>query len=331
MSKILNGRDFTEQGQSKEKQVTPIRTLRIQLTEKCNLRCVFCCHEGTACKYNIIKDSNVITLIQACVDTLGIQRIKFTGGEPLLHDGNIFSIMRAIPDKRISWAIVTNATDISRMKEYLDRENFDVTISLPVPMEADYSDYWDITHPDDKNLTKFFDNVRETVAYAIKRNRKIKINYVLCKGKNDSPDQLKQMIELARKSECIDLRFLETVINGTNDSNHRMENYQVTEQSFTEKIKKIYPNVSIDSSARSHAKYSLDGKTSFRLVKFFCSDDCSQCPDDKTSLWLTPTGTLKKCSFQISDIPISSWVYTDICNLLAKNFVPKRVPLDMEQ
>ena len=303
------------------KETKPIiRTLRIQLTEKCNLRCLFCCHEGPVCNYNIIKDSNIINLINACHDILHIQRVKFTGGEPLLHDGDILDVMKRCHDLGIEWSIVTNATDLSKMKNYLAIDGFDITVSLPVPLDSPNASYWEITHCDYEHVYQCFHNVKETIYYAASNHRNIKWNYVLCRDKNDSEDMISRTVSFARKNPCIDLRFLETVINNTNDADNRMAKYRVTATDAINTIKRAIPDVRIDDSRRSHTRLFFSDGSVVRLVKFFCSDECIECPDDKTSLWLTPTGGLKKCAFRHEEKKIYDWTYGGICNTLVDMF-----------
>ena len=301
---------------SKSAKGDTIRTLRIQLTEKCNLRCLFCCHEGTACSYNIIKDDNIVNFIQACHATYGIQRVKFTGGEPLLHDGSILKILNQCRNLKINWSIVTNATDFNKMKTLLDVDNLDVTVSLPVPLSSDWELYWKITHSDKSHARDYFDNIKETISYAVNHSRKIKINYVLCKGYNDSEEQITEMIDFARKSKCIDLRFLETVVNDTNDKDNRMKNYRVTEKEFVEKIKDLGYGIEIDDSHRSHILFNLEDGTQIRFVRFFCYSDCHKCPEDKTSIWLTPTGGVKKCAYRSHSDFVQDWTYASLHKML---------------
>ena len=58
--------------------------LRIALTPRCNLNCIYCHHEGEAKPNGEIADEMVVSVACAAAD-LGVRSLKFTGGEPLLR------------------------------------------------------------------------------------------------------------------------------------------------------------------------------------------------------------------------------------------------------
>jgi len=64
--------------------------LRVSLTDRCNLRCTYCMPaEGLAWLPNesLLTDDEIIRLITVAVERLGVEEIRFTGGEPLLRPG----------------------------------------------------------------------------------------------------------------------------------------------------------------------------------------------------------------------------------------------------
>ena len=61
---------------------------RISLTDKCNLRCVYCMPEDKVYENNLINDTLSLNDYKFIINGLaqvGIKKIKFTGGEPLLY------------------------------------------------------------------------------------------------------------------------------------------------------------------------------------------------------------------------------------------------------
>ena len=61
---------------------------RISLTDKCNLRCVYCMPEDKVYENNLINNNlsfNDYKFIINALAQVGISKIKFTGGEPLLY------------------------------------------------------------------------------------------------------------------------------------------------------------------------------------------------------------------------------------------------------
>lgn len=314
-----------------------IKTLRIQLTDECNLRCIYCCNEGTRNEYSIIKNKNVSNFIRACYDVLGIKRIKFTGGEPLEYDEDISKIVALVPDRNdIAYSIVTNATNISKFKDIVEKiPNIDVAISLPVPIvdnvrERPYDLYKDLTGAyDERNA---LDSVIECIEYMKAQNKAFKINYVLCKNRNTSKEKIKAMIDYVsnynnvRGAQKINLRFLETAVNITNSPNDEMKNCVFSAGEFEDRLCALGYADAVENkihNSRAYSEYMIN-YSKIRLIKFFCNDECNCCPKDdvadKTSLWLTSMGRIKKCSYKVSSIPIEDWRYNEICHQLESVF-----------
>ena len=64
--------------------------LRVSLTDRCNLRCSYCMPaEGLEWLPNdeVLTDDEVVRLITVAVERLGVEEVRFTGGEPLLRRG----------------------------------------------------------------------------------------------------------------------------------------------------------------------------------------------------------------------------------------------------
>ena len=62
--------------------------LRVSLTDRCNLRCTYCMPaEGLEWmpSEEALTDDEVVRLVRVAVERLGVQEIRFTGGEPLLR------------------------------------------------------------------------------------------------------------------------------------------------------------------------------------------------------------------------------------------------------
>ncbi len=71
--------------------------LRVSLTDRCNLRCTYCMpEEGLQwlAKPDLLTDDEIVRLIDIAVRTLGIEEVRFTGGEPLLRPGLVGIVER---------------------------------------------------------------------------------------------------------------------------------------------------------------------------------------------------------------------------------------------
>ncbi|AOZ73050.1 cyclic pyranopterin phosphate synthase [Boudabousia tangfeifanii] len=112
--------------------------LRVSLTDRCNLRCTYCMPaEGLdwTAKEEILTDEEILRLLNIAVNTLGITKIRFTGGEPLLRRSLVTLVAEAAklsgPNGRPELSLTTNALGLDKQAEQLAQAGLDrVNISL---------------------------------------------------------------------------------------------------------------------------------------------------------------------------------------------------------
>lgn len=109
--------------------------LRVSLTDRCNLRCVYCMPaEGMKWlpKSGVLTDSEVIRLVRIGVEQLGIREVRLTGGEPLLRPG-LVDIVASLSqlEPRPALSMTTNAIGLARLAKPLADAGLErVNISL---------------------------------------------------------------------------------------------------------------------------------------------------------------------------------------------------------
>lgn len=102
--------------------------IRIALTPSCNLRCIYCHHEGELFPGEQISAEMVVSIARAA-EELGIHSIKFTGGEPLLRK-DLEAIISQIPQS-LNVSLTTNGILLAEQARALARAGLDrVNISL---------------------------------------------------------------------------------------------------------------------------------------------------------------------------------------------------------
>jgi cyclic pyranopterin phosphate synthase len=84
----------------------PVTNLRVSVTQRCNLQCVYCHAEGERSPESEIPLEDIRDILRVAA-TLGIRSVKFTGGEPLVRE-DILEIVRAVPEGLES-SMTTNA------------------------------------------------------------------------------------------------------------------------------------------------------------------------------------------------------------------------------
>lgn len=155
-----------------------IKSLRISITKRCNLNCIFCHQEGENSNPGQEISVDTITKIVASATEFGVDKVKFSGGEPLLRN-DFEDIVAALPElKNIS--ATTNGVLLSKRASSLAKSGLDrVNISLP---SLNREHYGTIT-----GSPQAFPRVLEGINAALDAGLvPIKLNMVLLKDINDS-------------------------------------------------------------------------------------------------------------------------------------------------
>lgn len=166
-----------------------IHYLRVSVTDRCNLRCVYCMPEaGIVLKRHrdIISYENILVLVRAAAE-LGIDKVRLTGGEPLVRKGVSYLVKRikAIPGIK-ELVMTTNGVLLSKMAAELKEAGLDrLNISLDT---IDPGKYKKITRIGD--ITHVLDGIDAAAAAGFKNT---KINVVIIPGFNDSDNDVAAM------------------------------------------------------------------------------------------------------------------------------------------
>jgi len=178
-----------------------IEYMRISVTDRCNLRCVYCMpEEGIEnISHEEILSYDEIIRICKCIANLGIKKIKITGGEPLVRK-DIINLIKEI--KKIDGidevTITTNGVLLYEMADQLYEAGIDaVNISLDT---LNRDKFFKITRRDK------YENVFIAINKLIDLGVKVKINCLAIKEHN-----LDEIVKIAEysKNNNIDVRFIE--------------------------------------------------------------------------------------------------------------------------
>ena len=176
--------------------------LRISLTERCNLRCTYCMPaEGVDLKpRNHLLTYEEIVRISEMFASLGVTKIRLTGGEPLIRkDIELLSARLAGLPGIESLAITTNGLLLARKLRGLKLAGVDTfNISLDTLKRDRFKE---ITRRDE------LDTVLDSIQLAIDAGYDpVKINAVIIRGFND--DELVDFVEMTRNMP-VEIRFIE--------------------------------------------------------------------------------------------------------------------------
>src|SRR5665811_840309 len=189
----------------------PLRDLRISVTDRCNFRCVYCMpkeifgRDFTFMERDELLTFEEITRLARIAVAHGVEKIRLTGGEPLLRKGleELVGMLAALqtPDGReIDIALTTNGSALAVKAQSLKDAGLKrVTVSLDSLDDATFKALNDVDFPV-ANVLRGIDVAHEVGLGPIK------INMVVKRGQNDQ-----DVVAMARhfKGSPYILRFIE--------------------------------------------------------------------------------------------------------------------------
>ena len=194
-----------------------INYLRVSVTDRCDLRCVYCMKE----KMNFLPKNEVLSLeeIERLCDNfidLGVEKIRLTCGEPLVRK-NIIHLIQNLNKKKHSTnlkeiTLTTNGSLLKRYAKDLKKNGINrINVSLDTIIEKKF-----------REITRFgnLQNTLDGIEEAIKNGIKVKINTVVFKNFNE--DQTTNLINWAN-SKLLDLTFIEVMPMSDTDLPRHMQ------------------------------------------------------------------------------------------------------------
>jgi GTP 3',8-cyclase len=271
----------------------PLRNLRLSVTDRCNLRCEYCMPEDD---YVWLPREDVLHFeeISALVDvflSLGVDKIRLTGGEPLLRR-DLPSLVTMIAAKRgvNDLALTTNGVLLADQIDALKAAGLGrITVSL------------DTLHRDRfRALTRFdqLDAVRGGIAAAHRVFGRIKIDTVVIRGVND--DELVALIEYG-KAVNAEVRFIEYMDVG--GASRWSPGRVVSRDEMIAALARHYGGVDPIEDPRSSApadRYTLTDGTTFGIIASTTAPFCRTCDRSR----LTADGMWYLCLYATRGIDL---------------------------
>jgi len=262
--------------------------LRISVTDRCNLRCVYCMSEEgieQTSHHSILSYEEIHRVVEAGAE-LGISKIRITGGEPLVRK-NLTELIKKIshtPGIK-DLAMTTNALLLPRYAEELKQAGLNrVNISLD---SLNPEKYREITRCGE--LQQAIDGIDAALDHGL---HPVKLNTVLMKGINE--DEVADFLELTRKKP-LHVRFIEYMPIGDHDQGYR-DHYlplNYVEETAAGAGLPLSP-VPLPGGAGPAEYYTIPGgKGTIGLIHPISKHFCSSC----NRLRLTAEGTLKACLY----------------------------------
>jgi cyclic pyranopterin phosphate synthase len=270
-----------ETGQAGDRFTDPygrnVNSLRISVTQKCDLNCFFCHQEGESNPHGEMTPEEIEAIVSTAAD-LGVRKIKLTGGEPLLRE-DIVEIVGRISPYVEEVSMTTNALHLvekaGELKEAgLRRINVSLHSACPDVFEEITG--WDV-------LPEVEKGIRAALRAGL---RPVKLNMVVMKGVNDG--EIPRMIEFARDLgvtlQLIEYQPLERGVEGWGRYHHDLRPLEEELESRSRRI--------VEREMHRRRQYHLrDGGVVEVVRPMHNSHFCAYC----TRLRLTSDGHLKPC------------------------------------
>ena len=261
----------------------PVQSLRIQVNTVCNFGCFFCHMEGTGVHSETMTPDEIERIVMTA-KRWGVNKVKFTGGEPTLRPDILEIIRRTRKHISGNISMTTNGIMLKRMSRELKEAGLDrVNISLH---SIDRERFQFITGTD--SIDQVMDGIRAAKEAGFDP---IKINFVVLKGVNE--DQIPLMIDLSAREKFI-LQLIEFETTREMENSEEFQKYHVKLDPIEDRVRKISMSVEFNELHR-RPRYHVPGESGEAIVEFVKpmrnAEFCNNC----TRLRVTSTGFLKPC------------------------------------
>jgi len=259
--------------------------LRISLLEKCNLRCTYCMPaEGIVLtpKKELMTAEEIVAIAKVFVNK-GVDKIRLTGGEPLLRK-DFPEIIEKLSLLGAEISITTNGILIDRHLDVLKRFNVtNINLSLDTLVASKFTTI---------TLRNQFEKVIDNLYLLLNNNFKIKINVVLIKGFNNN-----EIIDFIKLTQFLPLsiRFIEFMPFAGNEWD---KSKMVSHNEIVEYVKKHFSYTQLekleDEKNFTARTFKIKGYLgSFGIISSITNPFCDGC----NRIRLTANGRIKNCLF----------------------------------
>jgi cyclic pyranopterin phosphate synthase len=264
----------------KDKYDRPILSLRITLTNRCNVNCIYCHHDGMRSSKNEMTPDEIYKICQIA-KRIGVRKIRLSGGEPLIRKDivEIVSKINSIGFNDIS--ITTNGILLEKYAKDLKEAGLDrVNVSLDTlnPETYEFITKKDYLEAAKKGILKSV----EVGLYPVK------INMVIMRDINEH--EIKDMFNFCKDNNMV-LQLIELIESENCDDDKFSAEYHYKLDMVEERLSDIADEVREREFMQGRRKYYINGGEIEVVKPVDNSKFCANC----TRLRVTPDGKIKPC------------------------------------
>ena len=270
----------------------PVRDLRISVTDRCNFRCQYCMPKSVfGHDYRFMDRKELLTFeelerVARAFATLGVEKIRLTGGEPLLRRELERLVEQLASIESLDITLTTNASLLARKARALRDAGLDrVNVSLDSLDDATFKSMNDVDFP----VARVLEGIDAADAVGLP----VKVNAVVKRGVNDAG-----VVEMARyfRGTGHPLRFIEYMDVGTTNG-WRLDDV-VPAQEIVERIDAAFPLEPVESAYRGEVAQRwryMDGAGEIGVITSVTQPFCGDC----TRARISAEGKLYTCLFAV--------------------------------
>jgi cyclic pyranopterin phosphate synthase len=309
-----------------------ITDLRVSVTDRCNYRCVYCRTGNEGAQFSELPIADYMRMIGLFV-SLGVEKVRLTGGEPLLRAG-LLEMIQELSSLRTAYtpegapttaghpldiALTTNGHLLSGLAQPLKDAGLSrITVSMDA---VDPETFTAITR-----VPRSFDRVLAGIRAATAAGLgPVKVNCVLLRGFNDS--QIEAFAEFSRTENVI-VRFIEWMPLEESSSAPGSRSWSpeavVTLDEITTRLNNYRQLVDLAPHALSETarRYTFDdGMGEIGIIAPVSKPFCGHC----SRIRLTSDGKIRTCLFSQSDHDLSGKMLRGASDSELRSYIQKVV------
>jgi GTP 3',8-cyclase len=285
----------------RDKHGRDITDLRVSITDRCNYRCVYCRTGNEGAQYSELPFADYLRIVRILVG-LGIEKVRLTGGEPLLRKGIVdfvreVAALRTLSGRQPDIAITTNGHLLSDLAEPLKRAGLvRATISMDAVDPAKFARITRVHNGYDNVLA----GIREAKRIGLEP---VKVNCVLLRGFNED-----QVVEFAKfsRAEGVVVRFIEFM--PLEEDRVWSPDVVVTMDEILEKLNQFRPVRQLPNALSETARRFTfdDGVGEMGIIAPVSHPFCGHC----SRIRLTSDGKIRTCLFSLFDHDLAGRMYS---------------------
>ena len=294
-----------------------IHDLRVSITDRCNYKCVYCRTGEVGAQYSELDIDEYLRIIRLFV-SLGIEKVRLTGGEPLLRHGLLELIqeltgLRTLSGSPLDLALTTNGHLLDSLAVPLKAAGLNrVTVSMDAVDEPIFERITRVPG----SFQKVLSGIRAARAAGL---TPLKINCVLLRGFNDG--EIESFAHFAREEDVV-VRFIEFM--PLEEGRLWSPEIVVPLAEIVKRISRVLPLVPMNArdAGETARRYTFaDGVGEIGIIAPVTQPFCGAC----SRVRLTSDGKIRTCIFSQVEHDLYGRMKTGKTDVELRNYIEQTV------